>query len=482
MPKKVILLGLGDVYWTRFINKFCQALVQRGHPCVVVLESRLGEYQSLGRRGAYPGCSVYYLSDFVNDYRPEELPCTDVFPVYCDYLRQYELGVGKYLKHSFSDIASYTSAFADFVLAKESDAGILISDTVSTGISYAFNRAAERAGVAYWGLSGSRISGHFIAAGTIDAEADVVKRIYEDIVSGRAPVTSEEELWARAYLEAIDRVVPDYMKSEILNSVSLRKYFRIRYLRALLGGVLYQLLEPKDCEGLVIRPSPVYAMLGSLWRSISRMFKARYAARIFNRLDGEEQGGDYYIYPIHYQPEASTAVGSPYYCDQLSVIRNLAFSMPAGTLLYVKEHVSNIGFPSVSFYRALTGLPNVVLVSPQADMKSLIRHSKGVITLTGTAGFEALLLGRPAYYFGSVFYTYHSLATRLGDWSFVRELLAKKQIVESNAVTDTCSYLIAYKRYCFEGVLDFTKDDFGISEKLLEMVSEFSDLSPSGSA
>lgn len=472
MQKKIILLGLGDAYWAGFLRKFSQMLVQQGYSCVVVLESRLGEYQLFGGRGSYPDCTVYYLTDFVNENQLGELQIVDVFPVFCDYLRQHELGVGRCLNRSFSSVASYIVSFAEYVLTRECDAEILISDTVSTGISYAFNQAAERMGITYWGLSGARIPGYFIASRTIDAEDVVVRRFYDEIVTGRSPLCAEEKEWAQSYLASIDRVVPDYMRSDILNKISLSKFFRLRYVRAFVGGFLYELLEPKDCKGLLIRPSPVYSVFGSVLRYVSRVLKARYASRIFNVM--ESNGGGYYIYPIHYQPEASTVIGSPYYFDQLSVIKNLAFSMPAGVSLYVKEHVSNIGFPSISFYRALQQLPNVVLVSPNANMKSFIRNSKGVITLTGTAGFEALLLGKPAYHFGDAFYTYHSSAVRLGDWSQVRSVLAKGGVLENVDQTDNISYLIAYRRYCFEGSIDFTKEDFGVSEKLLQMVGFFS--------
>ena len=43
----------------------------------------------------------------------------------------------------------------------------------------------------------------------------------------------------------------------------------------------------------------------------------------------------------------------------------------------------------------------VVLTSDADDIKRLIRNSEGVVALTSTAAFEALLLGRPAWLLGS---------------------------------------------------------------------------------
>ena len=57
------------------------------------------------------------------------------------------------------------------------------------------------------------------------------------------------------------------------------------------------------------------------------------------------------------------------------------------------------------FYKIIKKLPNVKILSPNTDLKRLIKNSEGLITITGTAGFEAIFLGIPVYCLGNPFYS-----------------------------------------------------------------------------
>ena len=109
---------------------------------------------------------------------------------------------------------------------------------------------------------------------------------------------------------------------------------------------------------------------------------------------------DYLYYPLHVDPEASTMVLADKITNQLFVIENMAKSMPAGYKLLVKEHLPMIGMRPKGFYEAIRNMPDVHLITPFADGFSLIRNSKLVLTITGTAAFEAILLSKPAIVMG----------------------------------------------------------------------------------
>ena len=53
---------------------------------------------------------------------------------------------------------------------------------------------------------------------------------------------------------------------------------------------------------------------------------------------------------MHFQPESSTSVNAMFYANQVETIQNLAFSLPLGTELYVKDHPNGIGFLSEQDY------------------------------------------------------------------------------------------------------------------------------------
>jgi hypothetical protein len=115
-------------------------------------------------------------------------------------------------------------------------------------------------------------------------------------------------------------------------------------------------------------------------------------------------GERYAYYPMHLQPEATTAVLSPFWVDQLALIENLARSLPVGMRLYVKEHMPMLGYRPHRDYERLRAIPNVRLMHPGVSPHELIRKADIVLTITGTAGIEALLLGTRVITFGEVFY------------------------------------------------------------------------------
>ena len=117
-----------------------------------------------------------------------------------------------------------------------------------------------------------------------------------------------------------------------------------------------------------------------------------------------EAGQRFVLFPLHYQPEASTCVCAQKYENQLFFIDSLAKSLPSGTLLYVKEHYAVLGHRETQFYKALGRYPNVVLIDPWENTRGLIRASEAVATLTGTAGWEAMLLRKPVLVGGNAFY------------------------------------------------------------------------------
>ena len=85
------------------------------------------------------------------------------------------------------------------------------------------------------------------------------------------------------------------------------------------------------------------------------------------------------------------------YEKQLFFIDSWAKSLPADTVLYVKEHYAFLGNRDPHFYEELKQYPNVVIVDPWESSRKLIENAVAVTTLTGTAGWEAMLLRKPVW-------------------------------------------------------------------------------------
>ena len=105
-------------------------------------------------------------------------------------------------------------------------------------------------------------------------------------------------------------------------------------------------------------------------------------------------------FPLQYTPESSINVPEPYFVDQFRVIDALRFVMPNDCTLVVKEHPACVEMRPRSFMRRLTNLPGVGVAKATISSIDLIQRSALTVTVTGTAGFEAFLLGRPAVVLG----------------------------------------------------------------------------------
>ncbi|MGE4319369.1 MAG: hypothetical protein AB7E96_10780 [Deferribacterales bacterium] len=114
--------------------------------------------------------------------------------------------------------------------------------------------------------------------------------------------------------------------------------------------------------------------------------------------------GKYVYFPLHCQPEASIDVLGGFYSDQLSLIRAVSKSLPSGIILAVKEHPKGIGMRRPSFFREIDSLPNTVNVSPFTDSAEIIKGAEAVVSVSGTACYEAALSGVGSVVFSDVFF------------------------------------------------------------------------------
>jgi hypothetical protein len=149
----------------------------------------------------------------------------------------------------------------------------------------------------------------------------------------------------------------------------------------------------------------------ALKRRARRLVNQRSTRHVFEQ---PKPGERYLLFPIHYQPEASTLIRGLYYLDQPALIDDIAKSLPVGTRLYVKEHYANRGRWPASFYDRIRSAHSVRLLSPDANAWDLIAGSEGVITITSRMGWEGILAEKPVLTFGETFYNCFPLVTRLG--------------------------------------------------------------------
>lgn len=129
-----------------------------------------------------------------------------------------------------------------------------------------------------------------------------------------------------------------------------------------------------------------------------------------------------YIYvPLHYQYEATTCPMGNVFVDQKLMIEILSRS---GLKVYVKEHPRVSKNRNIEYYNNLIKLKNVYLIPIATDNKQLIDNSFCVATVTGTAGWEAILKGKCTLLFGNIFYQYCEYVFNVGSVEEVKKAIS----------------------------------------------------------
>lgn len=112
------------------------------------------------------------------------------------------------------------------------------------------------------------------------------------------------------------------------------------------------------------------------------------------------EGRRFVYYPLHFEPEATLSGVETLFTNQLYAVEVLSKSVPSDVAVMVKEHPAAIGNRPPGWMDILARFPRVVLAHPFDDSIALVRHSGVTVTIAGTAGLEAALLGKPVLSLG----------------------------------------------------------------------------------
>lgn len=160
-----------------------------------------------------------------------------------------------------------------------------------------------------------------------------------------------------------------------------------------------------------------------VWKDTRRILRhALSEAGIFETKIPE---GPKVYFPLHMQPEFTTDVRAPFCTNQTAIIENISKSVPLGYRVMVKEHPSMKGERPLRYYRELKALYNVRLLSPSVDSHELIQQSNAVLTITGSAAWEAILYEKPVVVFGPLCYGFYDLIYHCANIADLPAILAE---------------------------------------------------------
>lgn len=197
-------------------------------------------------------------------------------------------------------------------------------------------------------------------------------------------------------------------------------YYRSKnfdHLKASGGEVKFNILDDIIERALVYIRQRKFKIL---FKKIPRIFLLNYRRKkLKNILSKFEkniiENEKFFFFPLHLQPEASTMPNAGLYSKLDLIINLVSKSIPKGYKLYIKEHPTyfkkiqkydNVfDHRSYKYYKEISKLDNVRILDHKLKSRDLIQQSVAIVTATGTAGWEALFLGKPVITFGENLYS-----------------------------------------------------------------------------
>jgi len=182
-------------------------------------------------------------------------------------------------------------------------------------------------------------------------------------------------------------------------SIDNRKYFSVKPSKTF--GKISKLIALKIYKKIrKIETYGNYILWDQVREVISRDFQTIYLLHKKLAKFEDIKNKKYFFYALQTEPETSTTTISPEFNEQLAVIEVVAKALPSEYYLVVKEHPFAIGRRPYFLYSLISQIPNVIFVDFREDAIKIARHSECVVTISGSIGYEATIMGKPVITFG----------------------------------------------------------------------------------
>lgn len=405
--KNIYMFDLSHQYYV----DIAKSLIVQGHRIPVIGTSRLPEYwpDSLSEYLAVTGAKVTFWEDFNIPERFERVFDPDysvlnlaVFSRLATYEKLFLLSTDRLAFFPISQLERcrlFYRVIAHFykILKTHSIDAVVFFGTphgpwsiALFGLAKALNLTAMY--VDWVGLAPS--------LSTIETDLEI-RREYSSVQSDLGLLANKDEL------KRIQEIVERSVHAPLVWTTTKHMNRTRTYLRAI-GSLLL-----RDPLGEYVAPD-FFLNRGKRRRigyvvPLMRYFaEARKAMRFYNENATSELPDENSVALfLHLQPEASTMPLGGIFADQLLAFDMLMAALPEGMTVWVKEHpfmFEMLGQDrherSVAFYVHMLKDPRVRLISTSVRSDVLISMTKVVVSVAGSATWEAIRAGKPGIVFG----------------------------------------------------------------------------------
>lgn len=455
MKKTFLILTNNAPYMSQYHKALGEYIERDGHNVIYAFSDRLavGDSKMSNKTHVF---SDYFKKNYNNllmsDERCSSINVWNAF--FSDFDRIIVNGLKtkqyKYYETLFVNLMNFYSE-----LYKMYKIDYIIYENVSNSFAYFAYEVGKIYNVKYIGYCPSklpnRIELHSEVMNTKNEFSSLFSSIKLDLIE------TDEKKWIDNYLEKYNGTIPSYHPTVhplCFDYSFFRLYFNKSKL-LLIKKALHSLVDYKNYKYYYQISNPFKMYLFLFRKQLRRRFKIAYLKNKFDQVDFADK---YFLFPLQMIPESSTSVWAKNNVDQLNTILNISSNLPFGVMLYVKEHFVNFGSPTLDFYKKLKNIPNVKFIHPHERNFALIKNSLGVITLTSTMGFEALLMKKRVLLIGNIFYESHPYCIKIDSFDDLFNQFS--EILNTSIYEDLFEqynkkFIAAYYRITFEGDTDF---------------------------
>ena len=281
---------------------------------------------------------------------------------------------------------------------------------------------AKKMGIKYYTMETGKI-GNRIAWSDNYLTLSGVEKIFKDIKENN--YKSQQHADALKFIEGFRQnpIPPSFATEEksksVLNKILSLPFKLLRATVFTLKSTIAYIQIPNKNDSML--ENPFRLLINKIKRKTRGMRNLR---PLYDKVDLNE---DFAYFPLHFEPEQTTLLYSPFYTNQINLLTQISKSLPIHFKLYVKEHPSMLEYRPTEYYKELKKIPNLKLVNHRQSSLELIQNTKIVLTISGTAGFEAALLKKPVITFGDIFYNMLSFVKRCREIENL-PFIAKEQL------------------------------------------------------
>jgi hypothetical protein len=281
---------------------------------------------------------------------------------------------------------------------------LLVGFVCSTLSEYVAYLVARSKGIPYLNLRPSRVDNFMGVGPTPNEPSEYVAEQFARYVSGE-----RDEWWEKSvsHLQSsrgtgtkYEGVIAPSRKTAASSSESV-KFFGLAKLANITGIIRSEIssrrsipIGDRGMPGMILPALYKRVFNPLLARKIHRQLNKRYVS------PSDLKNQPFAFFPLHMEPEVTLLRYSRSYLNQIEVVRNVAYNLPVGMKLVVKEHPVALGKRKPGYYKKLLQIMNVEIADPAYSANDFIEKCSLITNIAGSVGFEAAIAKKPALTFG----------------------------------------------------------------------------------